>query len=478
MADPERNVSAKEDFRVPKKTPWHELAERLRTNEFKSVVITDQPSIPQVLAGFILTQIGIAPYEQEIPAPMSSVIEGYWAPSENLRGHIPLFKQEYSNPTLLTELISTSNLDSEIKRRLSRLTHLISYYRQHSDHEWTKADSEILNSRQFPWRDFHRTLTFYLLLYADDPIQAYDECLEFLKKLLYSPKMELPRLPRIKPNILPIPDRTPPAPIELEIPIIKSQYDEPDKIEYTRVRFDQSRVRYLHGRHLGIIVGGSPNSGKSTFTASLALAMGHLVNKCVDAGLLKDEDLGVGICDLDMSAPTSVYIAEGEQPPRDGEIVWDEFLAFWASGLFGLAKKEYNIVIADLPGGTPDLITHIISARANYSISVERNFGKQGEPWKKFLNELNFSPKPHIVHIHTRFNEPGRVSCVREYESLSLGNKRNFLQARAVNLNRQLKFDDPVVNFTAHVLLFDYLPSQVIRLVNYQAALYKMLQEG
>lgn len=436
---------------------WQGLAETLRQQRFDKVIILSQLTPAQLITGFIFCQLGIIHPQADI------IVRDDARLNDDLKTHgLPLFNSDYCNPELLRHLVDkvgvSSGLGQPIKNNLLRLAGHAEHYRRPGRPWWdTQHIPEGPNI-------FHRSffnLLRYVLLSRGFQAEAYRLGQEVLSRLVTKPGMDFSNL----------------LPIDLVMPVIKSRVGDPDRRETAKFQFDRSRALLLTDRayQFTVVIGGSPNSGKSTFAASLYAEMRQLIENCERDGILPNRQLTVGLCDLDLSSPTSCFIAQGKKVGRGEKQFWDNQLVDRAVKSLKGKQQKHRVVIADLPGGVPDHITSRLSQEANFSILIDHQLLKQNS-WREFLLGAHFPI--HIMGIHTRFGEPDRLSAIRVYESRTLGDKLNFLRGRVVDLDRQLKLGDPVIQLAAHVLLFDYLPESVIWSIRYRTNLLPPTSKG
>ncbi len=446
--------------------------ERLFSRRFDTVLISEYLSIPQVVAGFIYQKVGIL------------TKDCYLVPRQDRQASLdlkqrslPLIHPDYLNPRLLEQVIDHSRLNVHQKGNLRRLALFIEAYRPFPAKEWWKAGEIQQDTKKIARKSLHQYLATILLAGIGDPFYAYKTCLKALDRLVaqkgsrFSP-LALAKSYRLSQQAIRLARENlrqkPPlatgeadiCPITLTVPFLKSAYYEPDRIEYGQVQFDYGRLRLLKDQHWAIAVGGSPQSGKSTLSVSLCQAMEHLVGDCVERGIIDKGQVRIGLCDLDVWAPTASYLASGQEVQRADRAERQAHalsLMVGSNKDFRARKKHDNVIVADLPGGKPDIWTQFLANPCDFSVIVDKDWQQSAKGWQDFLLGF-YLPRP-VVGIHTRFGEEGRQSGIRFYQHRS--HSGNFVQGRVVNLARQPVPDDPVVNFVAHVLLFDYLPQMV-----------------
>lgn len=251
------------------------------------------------------------------------------------------------------------------------------------------------------------------------------------------------------------------TPIKLVVPYIRASPGKKETIKDVVLNFYPERIRRLLSMKLVILVGGSPNSGKSTLSASLWLAIQAKIQECEQCGILTPGQLMTDICDLDLVSPTSGFIVKGEAPPiRPVKTEWTPELAVKAVEQLEEKTSTNHLLVVDLPGGTPDHITASIfgaSKQINLSIMVDNFSRVSAKHWRNFL--LDSSQTQYLVAVHSRLKESGHHSGIRRWNSYSRGDSRNFLVGQIADLSRKPNPNDPLIQFIANWLLFDYLPN-------------------
>ncbi len=169
-----------------------------------------------------------------------------------------------------------------------------------------------------------------------------------------------------------------------------------------------------------IIIGGPPNSGKSTLAESLAIAL---------------RSLGVDAYaeELDLASPTLEFIRGkmGWEERQGTKKEWTPELAEKAAALFEFTSTKHAIVIGDAPGKiTPESKT--IAKKANYAIVLCRD-DCRGEirKWQKFFKEMQIP-----------------VICVATSKLTGKGNvvNKSCIKAVLTRLNRTPKVDNVVAS--------------------------------
>ncbi len=165
-----------------------------------------------------------------------------------------------------------------------------------------------------------------------------------------------------------------------------------------------------------LIIGGPPNSGKSTLAESLAIALRSL-------------GLDAYAEDLDLASPTLEFIRgkAGWEERHGTKKQWTPELAEKAAALFEVTSTKHAIVIGDAPGKITSE-SRTIAKKANYAIVLCRD-DCRGEikKWQKFFRELQVP-----------------VICVAISKLMGKGNvvNKNCISAVLIGLNRTPKVDD------------------------------------
>lgn len=438
-----------------------DLAQRLRQDQPNSVVISKHRAIPEIVAGFILGQVGVLSSEAVLDHPQ--VWYSREMSTEVRDRNLLLFHQDILNPTLLSGLILSSNLHGRAKSELFKLANFLQHYRSYKIENWIEAREHIKEHKgtknQLDLLDY---LTMVVDANFEDPVRTFVQGISALRRLFYRDDGFNMR------DLM--------TPLELEVPRLKNEGNQPDIVDTAHFTFDRARIHYLAGRHFPFVVGGATHSGKSTFTASLHEAMLEIIDRCEKEGILGDRAVSVEICDLDKTSPTTKSISKGTRPLRGATKQWNEEMAKEAAEMFRYMSGRNTIVLGDLPGGTPDQFTDILAREARFSILVSRAYnGGELQDWRKFFTST--SQQTNLVRVHTRFEEEDRISGIRNYSVLAKGSRRDLLWGRVVDLDRRLKPYDEFIWFAAHALLFEYLPEMVINEYSAHYRLHKSLEE-
>lgn len=174
-----------------------------------------------------------------------------------------------------------------------------------------------------------------------------------------------------------------------------------------------------------IIIGGPPNSGKSTLAESLAMALRSL---SVDAYAE----------DLDLAAMTLDYIRgikPWEQRPHEKK-EWTRELAKQAAEKFKEASKKHHVVIGDAPGKITDE-SRIIAQQASHGMILCRDdCTDEIKQWKTFFESLGIN----IIAI--------AISKMCDTGSVSVN---EIIEAIIIGLDRKPKIDEIVMSLAWHI---------------------------
>jgi signal recognition particle GTPase len=161
-----------------------------------------------------------------------------------------------------------------------------------------------------------------------------------------------------------------------------------------------------------IVVGGPPNSGKSTFSECIARA-------------LQDLDIDAESIELDVFAPTLDYIkrkiTREERDKRKQEPVTKEKIEK-AVKRFKSASNKHDIVIGDAPGRISKESKLLCRIATHGIIICREDESSEIENWKSFFEELNI---PIVVVIISKLD--GEESIIPS----------EMIHATLVNLHRE-----------------------------------------
>ncbi len=426
---------------------WQEVSSRLQSSAQEDVLISQERSFPEILAGFILHKTGVIPMWDSLQHPL--VLPPRAVDNKLREASLVLFGDHVQNPSLLRDVIENSTLEGRSKSSLMEFVNLLEHYKskgtsRNTVSNWREAREHIVkhgDSHQLRLHDF-----FMMVREANyqNPDIAYTQSLITLDRYF----------DRIKKGVAKLDD------INLEISVIKSVGNEPDKINQASFRFHPRKIIYLADRHFIVVVGGPPNSGKSTFSASLYNEIMGLIDLCTLWGIIGKDDIKIGFSDLDRASPTSQSVMDNKKVMRELRRPWDTGMAMRAHRLLTEMGATNNVTLGDLPG-QPSYITSILSQDASHSIIVKRSEDSSGNEWRNFF--LSLPRQTNLIRVNTRYGEEDRSSGIGNYRSFSMGDNENLLFGRVVDLERRVIIDNPFIKFAAHTLLLDFLPGEVIR---------------
>ncbi|MDP3998461.1 MAG: hypothetical protein Q8P89_02500 [bacterium] len=420
-----------------------EFRERLAVSHYETVVISADFGPSEAIAGLILSKL-------DITSPNAKVVvrEHRQFPTDFQTSCLIIFQSELLNPQTLYHLIDQrgDKIDWHLKTNLKRLVSHTQFYRGLPRKDWNQAEQVLQKNPSYKTDLYLYNLLRYISLSFDFPLETYQGYQKTLNNLVSRPDMDLENL----------------APVILETPVLKSIKNEPDRVEMADFEFDRCRAQLLANSHEPFVVaiGGSPNSGKSTFATSIFLECKRVMEACVRDGIIPEAP-GITLVDMDRSARTSELLLRGTKVDKSSRRPWGNTLCKEALRMLEEAKKEKNkVIFCDLPGGAPDEITRTLAQEATHSILIDRSQFKGG-PWELFLLNPDI-PVPYVIAAHTRFGEIDRTSGVRVLNRNSRGEPYNFLRGRITNLKREPKFNDPFIKLAAYTLLFDFLPEEIL----------------
>jgi len=177
---------------------------------------------------------------------------------------------------------------------------------------------------------------------------------------------------------------------------------------------------------VAIIVGGPPNSGKSTFSVSLVRA-------------LQDQGVSAEAVDLDLWAPTKDYI-EGKTSKKEREELKRSKITKGdiddAAKRLERAKESYDFVIGDAPGGISGNLRPIYQLATHTIILCREDKQTEIDKWKKFFEKMNL-PIAAII-----------VTKITGKEDLQAN---DLIEGTLVGLKRE-PIDTPVIRSMASIL--------------------------
>lgn len=257
----------------------------------------------------------------------------------------------------------------------------------------------------------------------------------------------------------------PPDTKVVTIPIFKENEESEEKgdhkpqtvIATTReVELHEGKAWHLCNMNIGIVVGGPPNSGKSTLTMSLTAEVQNIIKSLKTRGGWEGFNLSADSKDLDLATQTVAAIKSGEGKDSEAHKArkqpWTSKLALEAFDYFRVEKGICNIIFADLPGKYTD-ITELLSAQADAAIFVTSNWAEK-VTWSGGFGSLGI---PIVCEARSHLAEAGLYSVITTYNP-----KDTIIAGRVVGLERVTHSWDRFVSWLAEFLLFELLPKLVL----------------
>lgn len=452
-------------------------AQEFLGRRYRRIGILSTMTVDQIMTGFILDKLGVI--TPKAPLVVREAVDRRDFSSSRT---LSAYDSEAFTPVRLERLIDESLCHDNEKARLRIWARFLDHYRVDPSHESKskhsldkmfsyfkdlvteedrrqliraftsvklnfspKTPAEIARDSvaQRPQDAALNNVLNYVIASNEDPSVAYREGQRVLTKFFPTPLEGFSRL----------------TTTTSRVPILKNSDTEPDIFARGKFDFDRARVMLLKDQHFAILVLGSRNSGKSTFSTRLHRSMRRRLLEDVRDGLLDPGIIRIERCDLDLVSPSSDFLEEGLVPARNNRR-WDDQLIRSAQRMLDESLHAFNIVIVDLPGGTPDNVTRRLVEGGHFSMLVNKRDDPDSIRWKRFLGNDDFPG--FLMNIQTRIEEE-RFSGLRKLESRDRGDKRDFLTANLVRLNRTPDVQDDVVDLIANQWLYDYLPSRVAR---------------
>ncbi len=231
------------------------------------------------------------------------------------------------------------------------------------------------------------------------------------------------------------------------------------KYEGSTIIISEGHVRELMDKHLVIVVGGSRGMHKSTVAANLLTSLRAICKRLARRSGWGDFSLKIASVDMDLATPTLNSILSGSgrmrELVRSRKRPWTRELAFEALSKLAHKRDQANIVIADLPGGDPDVITHIVAALGDAAIIIENNLSRFRR-WETFFRASGITisavlrgGKEKGLPFDEVYENPRRTSHV-----FGLGRSGPICEG----FERRLQTTDPYIRSLAEVLIFVILP--------------------
>lgn len=378
---------------------WHKLLQDLPSQHYEQVFISSL-DVPQIVTAYLYYRVGVIPDLSAFSRPFKWSGAGAKTsmPGFLKETGLTLFHPDYQNPALLTGLVERQISDPHIRGRLRLLADHLKYYRNRSSARWMEAREQIVEDVKKEWKRWGEKLV--------GEGKSEKEAEEELRKLRIRPALNLnlhdllgsiiaanygrPEVALPK-GVMALDrfygeDRFYPCEeektgrkersfydlgqVEISVPVLKGSEFEQDIVETFRFNMDKIRTVYLPMLRRTLVIGGSPNSGKSTMAVSLFITIKNVLAECERVGILAKDEVKVALCDLDLCSPTTDAVLNGCMPKE--KRVWDDALCLEAIDRLATLEKENNIVIGDLPGGLPDDITTRLTTAVRYSILVNQ----------------------------------------------------------------------------------------------------------
>ncbi|MEK7650011.1 MAG: hypothetical protein AAB367_03600 [Patescibacteria group bacterium] len=246
-------------------------------------------------------------------------------------------------------------------------------------------------------------------------------------------------------------------------PIFRSQVDRlpvplEDKhdpvVGYDEMELHEERAALLHGKRVSIVIVGPPQSGKSTFAASLISEMRNIVKSLSTRSDWQGLCLPIKSVNLDGGTPTLDAIMEGSGQDRashrDRKVEWNSVVAFEGLARFLEARREPGIIVADAPGKATEY-AEVVSFPADSGIVLSNDWTRIGT-WTQFLKRTGIE----CIAI-------ARSRPAGHHESHLRSHHKRTVTGRVTGLERTIRSWDPFISYLARIFLFDVLPNMVER---------------
>lgn len=258
----------------------------------------------------------------------------------------------------LGQLIESLGFDDAIKHLLQRMLNYVLEVKQR-----VKTDQNLADWSQY-WKSILRmtpdviveTVAMFSgwLGRENDPHQSV-----FPKLSINVPTPSVVSAPLVVPR-----DR-----LHVTIPVIgEGGPSDLEIVGYQEVEFIEANVLRLLGQRIGIVIGGPPNSGKSTVAPALTDQLGNIAKSLASREGWENLNLDIKYVNLDAGTPVGEAVLAGEALDRalleQRKRPWTTELALEALHDFCVTQEQAHIIVSDLPGVIDDK-TEIISVAAN-----------------------------------------------------------------------------------------------------------------
>lgn len=220
---------------------------------------------------------------------------------------------------------------------------------------------------------------------------------------------------------------------------------------YHTIRLPEHRVFQIVKRPLVVVIGGPPNSGKSTVAASLMVEVNAILDSLQSRGGIW-EQLGYrcSVETLDAATPVSDAVVAGvgksKSMLKERKVPWSKSLAFEAvKRVCDSTKGSPQLVLADLPGRIDDL-TRILTGSADAALVVT-NCWERIEEWRSMFRQ-------HDVPVLGEFESVITPSMITRLD------RGKIIRGRIHKPDRIVNNWDPTIRTLAEFLLFELLPAK------------------
>jgi len=174
-----------------------------------------------------------------------------------------------------------------------------------------------------------------------------------------------------------------------------------------------------------IIIGGPPNSGKSTLAESLTRAL-----RAIGVDAYAE--------DLDLASQTLEYI-KGVKPWKlraQEKKEWTSELADKAAAKFKEASKRHSVVIGDAPGKISNESRKIAQQANNAIILCRADSISQKKEWRNFFESMGVK----IIYI-----------AISKMEGTGHVKVNEIIEATIIGLDRKPRTDEVIISIASHI---------------------------